>query len=577
MKRKKLWRSVLAALLAGALAAPAVFAEELPEGSPEGEEVNFWLKFEDTNISELQAYKAMKYAASILTDGERSKISMDLEYAGDLLLSGSLYGEGSSVLLSIPELTDTVFFLDLLEYQEQQASEFQLDGMIPEETPADEAALEEAETEEAAVEDAEGQETEKKYPAVNPFEVLNPEETEAGEVQTEDNGTEGVQTRETGADEAKTEDPQKGAMQLWDSWDLDYEALAERYLKYCGKTIQYLGDSIIIEELPETELEVNGESVLCQGTSVEIPRESLMRLADATIDFAFRDRECRGILEQIFGEKVDFERDAREIQETIYQETVKLLSDISVWEYQTPENETALLSVSMNGERNSHDGYCLQMNLRNRGGKTIDENFDLDYTFSIGKEAISYNICRDVAREGSVVTNNFTGHISCSDSGSLDPEYPYADSQESYDFTCVTSYDEDTADYTLLCTVNGLQPGEMETFSGESDKAGGTMLVNTNLFTLTSYGTFCQEGDQMELNCENITWMSGSKYLTASAGAYGGIALSGLSFDGDPARVLDILKASEEELSIELENISHNFQVIMIKLMFAQGAGGFLK
>ncbi|MDO5423344.1 MAG: hypothetical protein Q4F41_06420 [Eubacteriales bacterium] len=475
MRMKKIGKTLLCSMMIASLAAqPVLAAETAPEG-----EVNFWVKVESTNIPELKAYKALKYAASILTDGDQGKVTMNLEQDDEPLLSGSIYLKENTLYIALPELTDTVFTADLETYQKELLGE-----------------------------------TDEKAPTVNPFAVLDPEQS--------------------------SDQP---AENLWDSqieWlqGIDYEALTERYLKYCEKTFEYVDNAVTTEDLPEASYEIDGEYVTCQGTSTVIPKEAMLRLIDATVDFGLRDKECRQILDTLFGSEVDFDQDAHDIQESIYSSAEEFLADTYIQEYRTPENEQAAIHVTMY----SDDGTYLGASLINRGGETIDENFYMNYGIWADGESVSYSVTKNAKHSDSVTTNTISIDFNISD------EEGYGNENDTLDI--VTSYDGETGDYTLTCTV------------AEDEN---------NLGTLTSYGVLTFEDGGLNLECENITWMSEGKYVSASAGLYGGELVSDLSFDVDQAKLLDLFAASDEEIDEEMESMNHKMQMIAMRFMLAQG------
>ena len=72
MKRKRIFRSAAAILMACALTAPQVYAEEASM-QQENVEAGFWLGLKSTNIPEVEAYTALKGALKFLSKGEEEK------------------------------------------------------------------------------------------------------------------------------------------------------------------------------------------------------------------------------------------------------------------------------------------------------------------------------------------------------------------------------------------------------------------------------------------------------------------------------------------------------------------------
>ena len=456
---------------------------ELEDGSADSQDdvsssgqADFWVKLESTNIPELQSLQALKYAASFLNDGSQGKAAMSLGYDNDILLSGSAYIKDNSLFLTIPELTDTVFTLDLEEFVQEMMQEAAEEG------------------------------TDEELPS-----------TELFRIPAEDDG-------------------------LWfmpgsTLSEIDLEALGERYMGFCGRSFEYLEDSVEIKDLPDMDFILNGSTVTCHGTRTVISGQAILRILDTSMDFVLQDSECRKIIEELAGDELDLNRDGHRLQRELYSSASQVIGDITVNEYRTPDDEQAGLYVSMYPESSEAGFTSMIFGLTNRGGETINQNFDLNCQISDGaEELLNYDVSYDTEQEGSVISSHFSGDL-------------YVDGEKPMRFDVSGSFDEESGNYTL----------NAQNFENR-----------INVETVTSYGNISWEDGQFHLNCDQITYLAKDQYVSLSAGVYGGELLSGISFDGNPAKFLDLLKAPQAALDSEAEIIEENLQKVAVKMMLHQ-------
>ena len=116
MKRKRIFRSAAAVLMACALTAPQVYAEEASM-QQENVEAGFWLGLKSTNIPEVEAYTALKGALKFLSKGEEGKVEAQVSDGDKALLTGNLYVKDGTIYMTVPELTNKTFSVTLADVE----------------------------------------------------------------------------------------------------------------------------------------------------------------------------------------------------------------------------------------------------------------------------------------------------------------------------------------------------------------------------------------------------------------------------------------------------------------------------
>ena len=116
MKKKRIFRSAAAILMACALTAPQVYAEEAA-AQQENVEAGFWLGLKSTNIPEVEAYTALRGALKFLSKGEEGKVEAQVSDGDNSLLTGNLYVKDGTLYMTVPELTNKTFSITLADVE----------------------------------------------------------------------------------------------------------------------------------------------------------------------------------------------------------------------------------------------------------------------------------------------------------------------------------------------------------------------------------------------------------------------------------------------------------------------------
>ncbi|MCD7868614.1 MAG: hypothetical protein LUG62_10620 [Clostridiales bacterium] len=457
MKKKRFLGIGLGAALAASSLTVPVYASG---------EANLWIQIDSTNISGLGDYCPLRLSLDLMSDDEDGLLRAVLYYAQTSLLEGNLFldSDSGNLYASVPELTDTVFSLNLEETLEYLADSVTL---------------------EAALGDSEEME--------HMDEVLSILE------------------------------------------EVDYEALAERYLDACGDEISALTDNMTFSSVSDQYYEYNGESVLCSGAGMVFEKETLVNLATGTADFLVEDEECRGILESI-GEMEVTNEDIAAFHENVSEIFEESLSDVTICVYCTPDYDIAAVTADtapMDGR------FELSFEYTDRGGEIAGENVEAAFYIKDvdAGETMSAIFSREVTREEGEVANDISFLIQTGEAdGSLD-------------LNLSTSYVEASGEYGVSFRLG----------------AGGEELL-----TVDADGTVTQEGETLDFTCDHFTWQAEGNTMTLSAALQTGELTSVLQFEGDTSDTLNLLTASSEELEEEGEIMTSSLETVVLKLLLAQ-------
>ena len=113
---KKRVRCLTGILLCCGLLSTTAAAAEV--SGPEAFQGELRLTLEETNIADLAMFSDMGLALSIREDGSLGELVGSITGSGTNLLTGRVVQDGEEVLFLLPELTETVFSLNMAEYGE---------------------------------------------------------------------------------------------------------------------------------------------------------------------------------------------------------------------------------------------------------------------------------------------------------------------------------------------------------------------------------------------------------------------------------------------------------------------------
>ena len=201
MMKKRVRRLTGILLCCGLFSTTAAAAEV---SGPESFQGELRLTLEETNVADYKMFSGMGITLSAREDGVIGELMGSITGNGANLLTGRVVQDGEEVLFLLPELTETVFSLNLTEYGK----------MIAE---LEEKALEESEAWGEALPSEEDSriEGEGRTPSLNPFDVAG----NGGAKETEP---------ETDAAETETEAAVPDMSQGVDLAGVDWEAIGER-------------------------------------------------------------------------------------------------------------------------------------------------------------------------------------------------------------------------------------------------------------------------------------------------------------------------------------------------------------
>lgn len=125
--------------------------------------------------------------------------------------------------------------------------------------------------------------------------------------------------------------------------DIDYGALAERWMEYCGEALTGLSEDMSIFTVENQDFEIGGETVSCPGAGITVPSSAVVDLADASVAFAAQDEECASLLRETMD--VDISENAEELRSELREALESSLTDMNVALYQTEEGDLVSLEV----------------------------------------------------------------------------------------------------------------------------------------------------------------------------------------------------------------------------------------
>lgn len=466
-------------LCCGLLSTTAAAAEV---SGPESFQGELRLTLEETNIADLAMFGDMGLALSIREDGSLGELVGSITGSGTNLLTGRVVQDGEEVLFLLPELTETVFSLNMAEYGEMMEK-------------MQENALEESESQEG------GSQSQGKSPSLNPFEI-------------EGNGETGESEPETDAAVPDTEAAAPDSSQSADLASVDWEAIGERYMEYCEPVFTDLSENIEEETLEPEEFTINGEVVSCTGSAVTISEADMLRVVDATVDFALTDRECRDLLQQMGAGDLSDSQTRMDIRTEAYNSAAMILSDLRMEYYETPWGETAAYCAEMLPQNAEEAGFT--MLYRNKGGDNSGDNFDWQYSVTQSGEFSELYFSRNIQRSDDETVYDLYGEMTLPDASTSS-------------FSCALSRDSGSGDYTLSL---------------------GTFLDNVSQVTISAYGNYTEKSTENVLSCDNLTILSGTDYVQLSGELSWGRLQSGISYEADVDNMLNLL---DEDAQSRLE------------------------
>ena len=543
MKRKRIFRSAAAVLMACALTAPQVYAEEAST-QPENVEAGFWLGLKSTNIPEVEAYTALKGALKFLSKGEEGKVEAQVSDGDKALLTGNLYVKDGTIYMTVPELTNKTFSVTLADVEKW----------------------------------------------LNDNAVLDTEVSGFGE-DTMEAETDGEET-EAPAESSETPNIDDIA-EMFEG--IDYTALLERYEKYCSDAISGLADSIETQDYGERDYSINGEYVTCQGTMITIPKDSAIDVADATVEFVFQDETCKDLLDQLTNGQLE---DEDQIKEEIHNALEDSFGNIYFAEYTTPDGETAAWYLSM--DQSDEMDYFL-MSVENKGGEEIGENFDFQYSYSTDQTSVNFFIEREAEHDGS--TTNV--HVSSTmETGTQAPvelqaiggsdgptsilvqdadetetdavETEIAETEtvetETVDETEFLGAEIETEDdfpdsYADYSVVGADWDSSYDSESGDYSVTFSMSQDGYDLFQVDADGNVGENDGTWTLSCDSLKISCDDQYIELEGAVYGGDLMSELTFDGNLQTALNLMSASEEELTEVGTAMSQQLQLIIMQYM----------
>ena len=543
MKRKRIFRSAAAVLMACALTAPQVYAEEAST-QQENVEAGFWLGLKSTNIPEVEAYTALKGALKFLSKGEEGKVEAQVSDGDKALLTGNLYVKDGTIYMTVPELTNKTFSVTLADVEKW----------------------------------------------LNDNAVLDTEVSGFGEDTTE---------AETDGEETEVPEESSETSNIDDIAEMfegiDYTALLERYEKYCSDAISGLADSIETQDYGERDYSINGEYVTCQGTMITIPKDSAIDVADATVEFVFQDETCKDLLDQLTNGQLE---DEDQIKEEIHNALEDSFGNIYFAEYTTPDGETAAWYLSM--DQSDEMDYFL-MSVENKGGEEIGENFDFQYSYSTDQTSVNFFIEREAEHDGS--TTNV--HVSSTmETGTQAPvelqaiggsdgptsilvqdadetetdavETEIAETEtvetETVDETEFLGAEIETEDdfpdsYADYSVVGADWDSSYDSESGDYSVTFSMSQDGYDLFQVDADGNVGENDGTWTLSCDSLKISCDDQYIELEGAVYGGDLMSELTFDGNLQTALNLMSASEEELTEVGTAMSQQLQLIIMQYM----------
>ena len=543
MKRKRIFRSAAAVLMACALTAPQVYAEEASM-QQENVEAGFWLGLKSTNIPEVEAYTALKGALKFLSKGEEGKVEAQVSDGDKALLTGNLYVKDGTIYMTVPELTNKTFSVTLADVEKW----------------------------------------------LNDNAVLDTEVSGFGEDTTEAE-TDGEET-EAPAESSETPNIDD-IVEMFEG--IDYTALLERYEKYCSDALSGLADSIETQDYGERDYSINGEYVTCQGTMITIPKDSAIDVADATVEFAFQDETCKDLLDQLTNGQLE---DEDQIKEEIHNALEDSFGNIYFAEYTTPDGETAAWYLSM--DQSDEMDYFL-MSVENKGGEEIGENFDFQYSYSTDQTSINFFIEREAEHDGSITNVHVSSTMETGTQapmeiqaigGSDGPtsilvqdadetetdavETEIAETEtvetETVDETEFLGAEIETEDdfpdsYADYSVVGADWDSSYDSESGDYSVTFSMSQDGYDLFQVDADGNVGEKDGTWTLSCDSLKISSDDQYIELEGAVYGGDLVSELTFDGNLQTALNLMSASEEELTEVGTAMSQQLQLIIMQYM----------
>ena len=376
---------------------------------------------------------------------------------------------------------------------------------------------------------------------------------------------------------------------------IDYTALLERYEKYCSDALSGLADSIETQDYGERDYSINGEYVTCQGTMITIPKDSAIDVADATVEFAFQDETCKDLLEQLTNGQLE---DEDQIKEEIHNALEDSFGNIYFAEYTTPDGETAAWYLSM--DQSDEMDYFL-MSVENKGGEEIGENFDFQYSYSTDQTSINFFIEREAEHDGSITNVHVSSTMETGTQapmemqaigGSDGPtsilvqdadetetdavETEIAETEtvetETVDETEFLGAEIETEDdfpdsYAEYSVVGADWDSSYDSESGDYSVTFSMSQDGYDLFQVDADGNVGEKDGTWTLSCDSLKISSDDQYIELEGAVYGGDLVSELTFDGNLQTALNLMSASEEELTEVGTAMSQQLQLIIMQYM----------